>query len=393
MKHKLTPAFVKEPPPPPEGRDRIIYWEGNFGLMVTNKGHTSFVVQYRNATGTDRRMSLKAGLDLRDARKEAKAILGEVAKGGDPLAAKRKAAAASSNTLKAIADEYLKREGRKLRTFERRKRDFERLIYPKLGARQIDTIKRSEIVRLLDDVEKNSGAHMAQKVLSILSNLFNWHASRDDDFVPPIRRGMGRTKLKEYARRRVLSDDELRAIWRAAEAFPGVYGCVVRFMLLTATRRGEAHRMTRQELVGNDWIIPAARMKAKEEHVVPLSKAAMAVLKMPNMGDYIFSLDGRRPNQNWAVYKQKLDEASGVTGWRLHDLRRTARSLMSRAGVAPDTAERCLAHIIGGVRGIYDRYAYYDEKKQAFEALAALIDRIVNPVDNVQPLLKREARR
>ena len=69
-----------------------------------------------------------------------------------------------------------------------------------------------------------------------------------------------------------------------------------------------------------------------------------------------------------------------MTGWTLHDLRRTARSLMSRAGVDADHAERCLGHVIGGVRGTYDRHAYYDEKKQAFEALAGQIDRILNPL-------------
>src|SRR5215470_15615322 len=100
MKHRLTPAFVEAPPAPPEGKDRIIYWEGNFGLMVTSKGHKSFVVQYR-AGRQSRRMSLKAGLNLQEARREAKAILGVVARGGDPLADERKVAAALSTTLKA----------------------------------------------------------------------------------------------------------------------------------------------------------------------------------------------------------------------------------------------------------------------------------------------------
>ena len=105
MKHKLTPAFIKDPPMPPEGRDRIVYWEGGFGLQVTKAGHKSFVVQYRTGRQS-KRMSLKAGLDLRNARKEAKAILGTVAKGGDPLADKRKAAAAGGSTLKAVAEDY-----------------------------------------------------------------------------------------------------------------------------------------------------------------------------------------------------------------------------------------------------------------------------------------------
>jgi integrase len=189
---------------------------------------------------------------------------------------------------------------------------------------------------------------------------------------------MGRTKVKEYARERTLSDDELRAVWKAAEEFPGPYGYFVRFVLLTATRREEAGSMARKELSGDDWIIPAARMKAKQEHLVPLSIAAKSILlSMPDLGRYVFTVNGVRPISNYHEYKAALSKASGVTDWRLHDLRRTARSLMSRAGVAPDIAERCLAHTIGGVRGVYDRYAYHKEKKEAFEALAGIVKSVL----------------
>jgi len=90
-------------------------------------------------------------------------------------------------------------------------------------------------------------------------------------------------------------------------------------------------------------------------------------------------LNGVTSAASFSWPKRKLDTASGVTGWRLHDLRRTARSLLSRAGVNPDVAERCLGHAIPGVRGIYDRHRYIDEMRHAFEALAAQLDRIVHP--------------
>jgi integrase len=148
--------------------------------------------------------------------------------------------------------------------------------------------------------------------------------------------------------------------------------------------------MVRSELHGSDWIIPAARMKAKLEHVIPLSLAAKAIVdSMPLLGLHVFTLNGRRPTKNFARDKARLDEASAVTGWRLHDLRRTARSLMSRAGVAPDIAERCLAHTIGGVRGVYDRYAYHKEKKEAFDSLAVMVDRIVNQSSAVVLMLRQ----
>jgi integrase len=160
------------------------------------------------------------------------------------------------------------------------------------------------------------------------------------------------------------------------------YGPLVRFILLTATRKNEAARMRRSEITGDVWTIPALRNKGKKDHVVPLSKAAQAILKpLPVIGDgsLVFTHDGKRPIGGFSRYKKRLDQVSGVDGWTIHDLRRTARSLMSRAGVSADIAERAIGHVIGGVRGIYDRFAYEGEKRAAFEALAKEVERIVGP--------------
>jgi integrase len=408
MRQKLTPAFVARVTPadiqtekdatPAEKKPgaHVVYWDTEqrgFGLLVLPSGQKRYIVQYRVA-GRSTRLTFKPGLTLTDARKEAKAVLGAVAKGGDPMAERRRQDGAATNTLKAIAEEYFKREGAKLRSADHRLAAFERLIFPVLGAKQIDSIKRSEIVRLLDKIEDERGPSMAHVALAFLSRVFNWHASRDDDFFSPVRRGMGRIRPAEHARERVLTDVELRAVWQAAEATAGPYGHYVRFLLLTATRRNEAADMRRDELSNGDWIIPAKRMsggkgmKGKREHVVPLSAAAKTIVDgIPTLGPFVFTTGGRHPISSFSYYKRAVDKTSGVTGWRLHDLRRTARSLMSRAGVNADIAERCLAHKIGGVRGTYDRYAYHAEKKRAFEALAAQVERIVNPpTDNVVPL-------
>jgi integrase len=411
MRQKLTPAFVANVKPSATNQ---IYWDvaqRGFGLLVLPSGERRYIIQYR-AQGRSRRLTFRPGFTLTEARKEAKAKLGEVARGGDPMAERRRE---EGGSLKVIAEEYFKREGGKLRSVDARKATFERVIYPALGARQVDTIKRSEIVRFLDKVEDQRGAQMAHAVLAFLSKLFNWHASRDDDFLTPIRRGMGRIKLKERARARVLNDDELRILWRITEdTGRAPYGHFTRFLLLTAVRRTEAAKMARNEVQPDGtWIIPAVRMKAKQEHVLPLSPAARAILDdLPNLGPYFFTSNGRNPICNFAKFKNKLDtkmlaalrkmaEERGenpdevkLTGWVLHDLRRTARSLMSRAQVQSDIAERVLAHTIPGVRGVYDRYAYIEEKRHALKALATMIERIVNPhVDNVTSLDKRRAKR
>jgi integrase len=233
-------------------------------------------------------------------------------------------------------------------------------------------------------------------VLAYLSRLFNWHASRSDEFRSPIVRGMARINAKERARQRVLTDEEQRALWPKAGPF-------VRFLLLTAVRRGEAAGMQWSEIVGTAWVIPAGRMKSKAEHVVPLSGAALSCIRGAaaehasstadgQAADTLLTTDrlqgpfvwgGHKALTTFSYLKRQQDEACPLAHWTLHDLRRTARSLMSRAGVSADIAERCLAHVIPGVRGVYDRHAYLEEKRQAFEALAGLVQRIVDPQPNV----------
>ena len=273
------------------------------------------------------------------------------------------------DTCAAICDEYLRRAT--IRTKGFRQVVLKRLVYPSLGSPHIDENGWSEIVRLLDKIEDQNGPVRADQTLAFSSRVMNCHASRSDDFRPPIVRGMARTKRKERARDRTLTDDELRAIWRTAEA-PGSFGRFVRFILLTACRSSEAAHARWSEITGGDWIIPSARYKTGKDHLVPLSGAARGLL---SQGDCLF---GPGPVVSIHRHRTALAGAFGVSGWTLHDQRRTARSLMSRGGVATDHAGRCLGHVVGEVHGTYDRHEYREEKAPAFEALAAQIERIVN---------------
>ncbi len=121
----------------------------------------------------------------------------------------------------------------------------------------------------------------------------------------------------------------------------------------------------------------------------PLSKAAQAVLEgvpVIDDGKLVFG-DGHRPLSLTTPFAKLMAE-TGVTGVRLHDLRRTARTLLSRAGVNSDVAERCLGHTIGGVRGVYDKHNFHAEMLAAYEKLAALIENIVQPDERVVPQRK-----
>jgi integrase len=441
MRKKLTPAFVARVTPADIHKEKtatpaekklgahVVYWDTEqrgLGLLVLPSGKRAYVVQYR-AAGRSRRMTLQAKT-LTDARTQAEVLKGKVATGRllnqpiDPLAERQKNEAEerrqkeaerrareteATKSLKAITNEYMKRDGRKLRSADYRQKTFDRLVFPMLGDRPIDTLKRSEIIQLLDKIEDERGPSMAQSVLAYLSKVFNWHSTRDDDFLTPIRKGMARIKQGERARERTLTNDELRVVWRAGEATEGPFGRFIQFLLLTATRRNEAAMMVRTEILpeGN-WIIPAERMKAKKEHVVPLSQSSRTILDgMPKLGRYVFTTNGRGPIRGFAKFKTTFDatvlaelrkqdhEAKPLPHWTLHDLRRTARSLMGKAKVLSEIAERCIAHVPRGVQGTYDRYAYLDEKREAFEKLAALIEIIITPkADNVTSLDERRAR-
>jgi integrase len=400
MRTRLTPAFVQKARAE-TGAERSLFWDADmpgFGLVVTTSGHRSFIVQYR-AGGRSRRMTIDGVLGLAAARKRARVLLGDVARDRDPLQERRSAISLAEDTFKSIAEAYFGREGKKLRTVAERRVTLERLVYPRIGSQAISTIRRSDVVKLLDRIEDENGPVMADRTLAYIRKVMNWHASRSDEFRSPIVRGMARTSGKDRARARILTDDELRAVWRAAEKAtvvgtgikdrPGPFGIFVKFLLLTGARRAEAAEMTWSELSGPDWTLPAARNKIKVDLIRPLSAAAQAELaKLPHIGKrgFAFTTGGDSPIGGFSKFKQHFDVVCGVTGWTLHDLRRTARSLMSRAGVSSDHAERCLGHVMLGVRGTYDRHEYYEEKRRAYEALAAQIERTVNPQENVVPL-------
>jgi len=232
----------------------------------------------------------------------------------------------------AVCEDYLVREGgmkrdadgkatfpdkRKLRSAPRRLEFFERVIYPdKIAGRQLHEIKRSEVVKLLDKVEDERGPQAAHQALAFLSRLFSWYASRNDDFRSPIVRGMGRVKPRERARKRVLSDDEIRDLWAAldiVEDVPACYPRFVRSLLLCATRRTEAAALHSAEIDGDLWTIPGSRYKTKLDHVIPLTPQGLALIGDKPDGCranawFVFSTTaGRKPFSGYSKAKAALD--------------------------------------------------------------------------------------
>jgi integrase len=375
---------------------------GQRGLYVVTfpTGVKSYICRYRFG-GKKYKLTFK-NMSLADARLATSKAMHQLHEGINPKdehkAKAAKTANINANTFRSVCERYQEVDGKKLRTAKARAATFANLVFPIIGDTPVASLRRSDIVRLLDHIESKSGPVQADRTLAIVRRVLRWHAARDDDYVVPIVPGMARTKPKQLARSRILNDAELASVWIAANKEDGhPFAVLVQFLLLTAARRSEAAQLTWKEIEGTDWTLPAARNKTKQPLLRPLSQAARKLLNtMPRIEGcpYVFTTNGRRPLGAFGYLKSKLEAACGVRDWTLHDLRRTARSLMSRAGINSDHAEQCLGHIIGGVKGTYDRHSYYDEKARAFEALAALIDRIVNPPssDNVRSMVGRGRR-
>jgi integrase len=400
---KLTEKFVKDATVAP-GKDRTTYFDEGlpgFGLKVTKTGHKSFVIQYRagrGRSGTDRLLTIGPaggrGIALDVAKTEARKHFGQIARGHDPLTEQRAATAHVANTLRAVAESYFAiecgvgrdesgkavfSESSKLRSSRERLRTFERLVYPEIGSMPIADIRRSHVVRLCDRIADKHGPVMADRALAYVRRVFNWHSIRSDGYISPIVRGMMRAAGR--SRERILDDDELRAVWQAA-GNAGAFGAMVKFILLTTARRGEAAKLCLAEIAGSDWTLPARRNKTKVDLIRPLPKAAQDLLAaMPKFRGcrYVFTNDGVTAIGGHSKFRAALMKASGTAGWTLHDLRRTSRSLLSRTGVPSDHAEHCLGHMPPGMKKVYDRHKYYDEKRRALEKLAGIISSIVNP--------------
>jgi integrase len=231
--------------------------------------------------------------------------------------------------------------------------------------------------------------------------MMNWHATRDDNYVSPIVKRMTRDhrQASERARNRILDDAEIRAVWKACGDM-GAYGALVKLLLLTAQREAKVATMCRED-ISNDgvWTIPAAPREKGNAAELKLPQLALDIIAAQDVIDgnpYVFPATVGKGNGPFNSFSQRKEELSKklpakMPRWVLHDLRRTARSLMARAGIADNIAERVLGHAIGGVQGVYNRHSYLAEKTEALQRLATLVETILNPPakTNVVPLAHR----
>ena len=276
-------------------------------------------------------------------------------------------------------------------------------VLPVWGDRPLAEIRRRDVLKLLER-KANTSPVMANRLLALVRRFFNWAVEVDllnDNPAAGVK-----APHEEKSRERVLRDDELKTVWLAADDMGRPFGPITQLLILTAQRRDEVVAMRWSEInaTEKEWAIPGTRTKNENENRVPLCDAALAIIEaQPTIdgSDFVFPAS-RTPTKNPASglsrAKRRLDAASGVTGWRYHDLRRTAASGMARAGIAPHVVEKILNHTggtLGGVAGIYNRFGYDAEKRHALETWAAHVDGVVtgDKGDNVVSLATAEKSR
>ena len=379
----------------PAGKSEFYAWDdtlSGFGVKLNRGGSRTFIVQYRGGDKRTRRIVVgKVGVvTLDEARRQARNLLVDIHGGSDPYAervAENARSAPTVATLGSLAEAYLGYAAGRLkpRSFEQVERHLKRDWRP-LAELPVNEVKRSNVAGQLTALSAGGHRVMATRARAALSAMFTWAMGEGIADANPV---IGTNKpADEKSRDRVLSEDEVRAIWLACRA--DTYGRIVRLLLLTGQRRDEVGSMAQAELdlAGALWTIPSPRTKNGRTHEVPLSSQALGLLAaQPKLVDrsLIFGA-GIGGFSGWSQCKARLDKRIAAAGsvtppWRLHDLRRTVATMMAeQLAVSPHVIEAILNHVSGhkaGVAGVYNRASYRTEKRDALDRWATHVEALV----------------
>jgi integrase len=344
-------------------------------LVVQPTGSKSWAVRYRHGGRSHKHtVGPYPAFDLKQARDAAAKVLRAVAEGRHPEQRQ-------SGSVEDAVAQFLERHGKNYRPKPRS--EAERLlrlhVVGNWGRRKLEEITRADVRAMIARIKAPIAAN---RVFGIVRKLFNWAVENDLIVNSPVA-GL-KAPHAETSRDRVLTDDELRRVWQAAERLGPLNGGVVRLLVLTGQRRNEvAHMQWRElDLERRLWTLPRERVKNDRRHEVPLSSQAVATIQaLPRISDrFVFSTNAESPVNDFGKNKGRLDELSGVSDWVLHDLRRTVASGMARLGISLSVIEKVLNHVSGsfaGIVGVYQRHEFADEKRAALERWADHVERLV----------------
>jgi integrase len=371
---RLTIKDVENKRPGSERREIPDDYMRGLYLIVQPTGAKSWAVRYRHGGKSAKHtIGPYPAFGLKQARDAAAEVLRAVAEGRSPKQRQ-------SDTIAEAVEQFLTRHGKRYRPkplYEATRR-LQLYVIDEWGTRKLDSITRADVRAMLDRIEAPVAAN---RVHSIVRKFFNWAV--ENDLIANSPMAGVRAPNTETSRDRVLTDDELRAVWRVADKEGHPFGTILELLILTGQRRGEVAGMTWTELDldAGTWTLPRERVKNDRRHEVPLSRQALAILKaLPRIGDkYVFTLNGTAPYNGFKA-KERFDEAVGITPWTVHDLRRTAASGMAKLGVSLVVIEKVLNHVSGslaGIVGVYQRHEFAEEKRAALQRWADFVEQAV----------------
>jgi integrase len=366
----------------PLGKTDHVYFDDDiagFGLRMREGGSRTWVYRYR--VGKKQRsitLGSATSVPLALARANAGALEAKVRLGNDPALQKETARAEASNTVSALIDQYLDARASDWRPNSLRQVRRHLLVHAKpMHDLPITSVSQRNVAILLDTVAKNSGDVTANRLRASLETFVAW-VIRQGIRLPEGNVVSHTGKRKETTRDRVLSDDELKAVWQACDDTD--HAAILKLLLLTGQRAAEIGSLRWDEVKDDRIELPGERTKNKRPHTIPLSDPARAILEPFRMVDrtHVFGRIDTAGFRGWGVSKQRLDERIAKAGaplaaWVVHDLRRTVATRMAELGVQPHIVEAVLNHVSGhkaGVAGIYNRATYDREKRAALNLWA-----------------------
>jgi|RhiMetdeSRZDD1v2_1073273.scaffolds.fasta_scaffold23744_5 integrase len=395
-KATFTSRWVAALQPPEAGQ--VDYFDSkppSLGLRVTPYGRKTWFIMYRS-NGRLRRLTLGTypALSLADARQHALAARHAVAQGSDPAAHKQSVRTAP--TVADLATQYIELYAKvHKKSWGDDARLLTKEVLPQWGTRKAYDIRRRDVIALLDHLVERGAPIQANRVLALVRKMFNWAISRELVEGNPCLQVQ--PPGKEHQRERVLSDEEIRAVWAACDHLDPLHAACVQLALLTAQRGGEVRSMQWKDvdLETGWWTIPASKAKNGRAHRVPLSPPAVAVLRgrqtTPTVTPWVFPspIRPQQPLRKPQGAAKRLVQVSGVA-FVPHDLRRTAASHMTSMGIPRLVVGKILNHVEPGVTKVYDRHSYDAEKRQALEAWGHKVTALVTGETGKVILLQRK---
>ena len=425
----FTDTLVADLECPAGQKDKLFFdaTQKGLGVRVTQSGGRVFIVQWTDkVTGQKRREVLDAfgAITTAQARKAAAVHRGTVAAGLDPRAERLAKAEADRKAKEAAKQAREAAKAAKLEaafTLERLVTDWAaigltkrrarykaeavralRYAFPRDWTRPASALTKARIVTIQDALTKDEKHASASRLAAYGRACYAWAVKRGALPANPFQ-GLP-TGAAAAVRDRLLTDDEIGAIWNAACDMPEPAGPFVRLALLTLARREEVAGMRWSEISPDlsVWTIPAHRMKRGQAHVVTLTdtaREALGAVTRIDGQDLVFTTTGKTPISGFSKIKSKLDKLSGVTGWVLHDFRRAGPSTLARLGFSSILADKLLAHqpsALSSVARTYQQHDFSTEKQAALEAWAAHVLRCAKPEkegDKVTSLAEHRAAR